>query len=207
MFKRYDTKSCEIIIILIAVLILPVKGNAQTKNNKIPSNTQNIKSPTLKQKQTIKTRNPKVQLQNAKKLPVTTKALKKLPVTTKDLERKLLVANTGLANANKAIKDLEKKLLAANTGLANANKAVAQKDGEISKLNQDMNNLLDELDDLDENLIFQEDTSKKYKKLINCYKTALFTWHGMNSKKRLTKHDHLVINVELRDSLFKCPPM
>ena len=211
MFKRYDTKSCEIIIILIAVLILPVKGNAQgnaqTKNNKIPSNTQNIKSPTLKQKQTIKTRMPQGQLPNAKKLPVTTKALKKLPVTTKDLERKLLVANTGLANANKAIKDLEKKLLAANTGLANANKAVAQKDGEISKLNQDMNNLLDELDDLDQNLIFQEDTSKKYKKLINCYKTALFTWHGMNSKKGLTKHDHLVINVELRDSLFSCPSM
>ena len=198
MFKRYDTKSCEIIIILIAVLILPVKGNAQNKNNKIPSNTQNIKSPTLQQKQTIKTRNnPKAQLPNTKKPPL----------TAKDLERKLLVANTGLANANKAIKDLEKKLLAANTGLANANKAVAQKDGEISKLNQDMNNLLDELDDLDKNLIFQEDTSKKYKKLINCYKTALFTWHGMNSKKELTKHDHLVINVELRDSLFKCPPM
>ena len=197
MFKRYDTKSCEIIIILIAVLILPVKGNAQTKNNKIPSNTQNIKSPTLKQKQTIKTRMPQAQLPNAKKLPV----------TTKDLERKLLVANAGLANANKAIKNLEKKLLAANTGLANANKAVAQKDGEISKLNQDMNNLLDELDDLDKNLIFQEDTSKNYKKLINCYKAALFTWHSMNSKKGLTKHDHLVINVELRDSLFKCPPM
>ena len=197
MFKRYDTKSCEIIIILIAVLILPVKGNAQTKNNKIPSNTQNIKSPTLKQKQTIKTRMPQAQLPNAKKLPV----------TTKDLERKLLVANAGLANANKAIKDLEKKLLVANTGLANANKAVTEKDGEISKLNQDMNNLLDELDDLDKDLISQEDTSKKYKKLINCYKTALFTWHGMNSKKGLTKHDHLVINVELRDSLFSCPSM
>ena len=201
MFKRYDTKSCEIIIILIAVLILPVKGNAQgnaqTKNNKIPSNTQNIKSPTLQQKQTIKTRNPKAQLPNAKKLPL----------TAKDLEKKLLVANAGLANVNKAVKDLEKKLLVANTGLANANKAVTEKDGEISKLNQDMNNLLDELDDLDKDLISQEDASKKYKKLINCYKTALFTWHGMNSKKRLTKHDHLVINVELRDSLFKCPPI
>ena len=148
MFKRYDTKSCKIIIILIAVLILPVKGNTQTKNNKIPSNTQNIKSPTLKQKQTIKTRNPKAQLPNAKKPPL----------TAKDLERKLLVANAGLANANKTIKDLEKKLLAANTGLSNANKAVTEKDGEISKLNQDMNNLLDELDDLDQNLIFQEDT-------------------------------------------------
>lgn len=207
MFKKYDTKSCKIIIILIAVLILPVQGNAQTKNNKIPSNTQNIKSPTLKQKQTIKTMKPQGQLPNAKKLPVTTKALKKLPVTTKDLERKLLVANIGLTKANKAVKDLEKKLLVANTGLANANKAVTEKDGEISKLNQNMNNLLDELDDLDKDLIFQEDTSKKYKKLINCYKTALFTWHGMNSKKGLTKHDHLVINVELRDSLFKCPPM
>ena len=197
MFKKYDAKSCEIIIILIAVLILPVKGNAQTKNNKIPNNTQNIKSPTLQQKQTIKTRNPKAPLPKPKKLPL----------TAKDLEKKLLVANTGLANANKAIKDLEKKLLAANTGLANANKAVAQKNREISKLNQDMNNLLDELDDLDKNLIFQEDTSKNYKKLISCYKNALFTWHGMNSKKGLTKYDHLVINVELRDSLFRCPPM
>tara|TARA_A100001037_G_C15026641_1_gene578901 strand:- start:322 stop:912 length:591 start_codon:yes stop_codon:yes gene_type:complete len=196
MFKRYDTKSCEIII-LIAVLFLPIKGNAQTKNNKIPSNTQNIKSPTLQQKQTIKTRNPKAPLPKPKKLPL----------TAKDLEKKLLVANTGLANANKAIKDLEKKLLAANTGLANANKAVAQKNREISKLNQDMNNLLDELDDLDKNLIFQEDTSKNYKKLISCYKNALFTWHGMNSKKGLTKYDHLVINVELRDSLFRCPPI
>ena len=197
MFKRYDTKSCEIIIILIAVLILPVKGNAQTKNNKIPSNTQNIKSPTLQQKQIIKTRKPQAQLPKSKKLPL----------TVKDLERKLFVANTGLANANKAVKELEKKLLAANTGLANANKAVAQRDGEISKLNQDMNNLLDELDDLDKNLIFQEDTSKNFKKLINCYKAALFTWHDMNSKKGLTKHDHLVINVELRDSLFSCPSM
>ena len=108
---------------MIAVLILPVKGNAQTKNNKIPSNTQNIKSPTLQQKQTIKTRNnPKAQLPNAKKPPLTAK-------------------------------DLERKLLAANTGLTNANKALAQKDGEISKLNQDLNNLLDELDDLDKNLI------------------------------------------------------
>jgi len=188
-------------------LFLPAKGNAQTKNNTIPSNTQNINSPTLKQKQTIKTRNPKAQLPNSKKPPLTAKALKKLPVTTKDLERKLLVANTGLANANKAIKDLEKKLLAANTGLANANKAVAQKDGEISKLNQDMNNLLDELDDLDKNLISQEDTSKKHNKLITCYRTALLTWHSMNNKKGLTKHDHLVINVELRDSLFNCPPI
>ena len=176
MFKRYDTKSCEIIIILIAVLFLPIKGNAQTKNNKIPSNTQNIKSPTLQQKQTIKTRNPKAPLPKPKKLPLTAK-------------------------------DLEKKLLAANTGLAKANEAVAKKDKEISKLNQDINNLLDELDDLDKNLIFQEDTAKNYKKLINCYKNALFTWHGMNSKKGLTTHDHLVINVELRDSLFSCPPM
>ena len=197
MFKRYDIKSCEIIIILIAVLILPVKGNTQTKNNQPPSNTQNIKSPTLKQKQIIKTRKPQAQLPNSKKLPL----------TVKDLEKKLLLANAGLANANRAVKDLEKKLLAANTGLASANKAVAKRDGEISKLNQDMNNLLDELDDLDKNLIFQEDTSKKFKKLINCYKTALLTWHGMNSKKGLTKHDHLVINVELRDSLFSCPPM
>ena len=117
------------------------------------------------------------------------------------------MANTGLAKANKVVKDLEKKLFAANTGLAKANKVVAKKDGQIIKLNRDINNLLDELDDLDRDLIFQEDTSKKYKKLINCYKTALFTWHGMNSKKGLTKHDHLVINVELRDSLFRCPPI
>ncbi len=68
------------------------------------------------------------------------------------------MSNTGLANANKTVKDLEKKLLVANTGLTNANKTVAKRDGEISKLNQDMNNLIDELDDLDKNLIFQEDT-------------------------------------------------
>ena len=78
MFKKYDTKSCEIIIILIAVLILPVQGNAQTKNNKIPSNTQNIKSPTLKQKQTIKTRMPQGQLPNSKQLPLTAKDLEKI---------------------------------------------------------------------------------------------------------------------------------
>ena len=197
MYKKYAIKSYEIIIVLLAVLIFSTKGNAQTKNNRIISNPQIIKGPPFKQKQIIKSRKPKGQLPN----------LKKPPVTTKDFEKKLFVANTGLANANKAVKDLEKKLLAANTGLANANKTVAQKDGEISKLNQDMNNLLDELDDLDKNLIFQEDASKNYMKLINCYKTALFTWHGMNSKKGLTKHDHLVINVELRDSLFKCPPM
>ena len=124
-----------------------------------------------------------------------------------ELEKKLLMANTGLAKANKVVKELEKKLLAANTGLAKVNKAVAKKEEEIIKLNEDINTLLDSLDGLDKDLIVQEDKSKKYKELINCYKAALFTWHDMNSKKGLTKHDHLVINVELRDSLFICPPM
>ena len=197
MFKKYDFKSYEIIIVLITVLIFSAKGNAQTKNNKITSNTQNIKNPISKQNQILKAKKPQGQLLSSKKLPI----------TTKELEKKLLFANTGLAKANKTVKELEEKLLAANTELEKVNKTFAKKEEEISKLSQDINILLDSLDGLDKDLIVQEDKSKKYQDLINCYRIALFTWYDMNSNKGLTEHDHLVINVELRRSLFSCPPM
>ena len=197
MFNKNDIKFYEIIIVLIAVFIVPVKGNAQTKNNKFTNNTQIIKNTPLKQKQITKARKKQAPLSNQKKPPI----------TTNDLQKKLLVANTGLTKATKAVKELEKKLLAANTGLAKANKAVAKKEQEINRLNDDINTLLDSLDSLDKDLTIQEDKSEKYKELINCYRTALFTWYDMNSKKGLNEHDHLVINVELRDSLFSCPPI
>ena len=176
MFKKYNTKSYEIIVFLIAVLILPANGNTQTKNSKVNSNRQNIKSPLSKQKQAIKTKKPPRQLS------------KPVEFSTR-------------------IKELEKKLLENKTALKQANKAVAKKEEAIGRLNEDINILLDSLDDLDGKLVFQEDISKKYKEIVHCYRSALFTWYDMNKRKELTQQDYLVINVELRRSLFSCPPM
>ena len=98
-------------------------------------------------------------------------------------------------------------MLVSNAEIEKAIKEVAKRDGEIIKLNQDINTLLDQLDDLDEDLIVKEDTSKKYKGLVDCYRAALFSWYDMNGKKGLTERDHLVINIQLRTSLFNCPPI
>ena len=98
MLKKYDIKSYEKIIVLIAVLILPAEGNTQANNNKIINNPQNIRNPPPKQKQIKKAKKPQGELLKSKKLHM----------TPKELQEKLLFVNTGLANATKSIKELEK---------------------------------------------------------------------------------------------------
>ena len=74
-------------------------------------------------------------------------------------------------------------------------------------LDEEINFLQDSLDDLDAELAVNVGAYEKYKELITCYRTALFTWHDLNRRQGLTEQDHLVIRVELRRSLFSCPPM
>ena len=176
MLQQYKITPYAIIVALAAVLIIPMKGNAQTKNNKFTSKGKNTKNPASKQKQIKKTIKSQSQLPNSTKF------------STK-------------------IKALEKKLSLKKTELAEAKKTEIKKDGEISRLNEDINFLLDSLDGLDAELKVQVGAYEKYKELITCYRTALFTWHDLNRRQGLTEQDHLVIRVELRRSLFSCPPM
>ena len=176
MLQQYKITPYAIIVALAAVLIIPMKGNAQTKYNKFTSKGKNIKNPAPKQKQIKKTIKSQSQLPNSTKF------------STK-------------------IKALEKKLSLTKTELAKAKKNGAKKDGEISKLNEDINFLLDSLDDLDAELKVQVGAYEKYKKLITCYRTALINWDDLHRRQGLTEQDHFVIRIELRRSLFSCPPM
>jgi chromosome segregation ATPase len=105
------------------------------------------------------------------------------------------------------IQVLEKELALTKTELAEVKKTDVKKDGEISKLNEDINFLLDSLDDLDAELKVQVGAYEKYKKLITCYRTALINWDDLHRRQGLTEQDHFVIRIELRRSLFSCPPM
>ena len=95
---------------------------------------------------------------------------------------------------------LEKKLSLAKTELTKTRKSESKKDGEIKFLRKSLDNLRAQL-------LFQSDLSKNYKELINCYRTALFTWDDLNRRQGLTEQEHLVIGFELRRSLFACPPV
>ena len=176
MLQQYKITPYAIIVALAAVLIIPMKGNAQTKYNKFTSKGKNIKNPASKQKQIKKTIKSQSQLPNSTKF------------STK-------------------IKALEKESLLAKTELAEVKKTDVKKDGEISKLNEDINFLLDSLDDLDAELKVQVGAYEKYKKLITCYRTALINWDDLHRRQGLTEQDHFVIRIELRRSLFSCPPM
>ena len=215
--KKYTIKSCTIIIVLVAALTLSTKGNTQT-NNKLKSKGARIKNPTSQQKQIKKTIKPQRQLSNSAKFSTKIKALeKKLSLTKtelakakkngakKDGEIRKLKSNS--TKFSTKIKALEKESLLAKTELAEAKKNGAKKDGEISKLDEEINFLQDSLDDLGAELAVNVSAYEKYKELITCYRTALFTWHDLNRRQGLTEQDHLVIRVELRRSLFSCPPM
>jgi len=176
MLQQYKITPYAIIVALAAVLIIPMKGNAQTKYNKFTSKGKNINNPASKQKQIKKT------IKSQSQLPNSTKFSTKIQV-------------------------LEKELALTKTELAEVKKTDVKKDGEISKLNEDINFLLDSLDDLDAELKVQVGAYEKYKKLITCYRTALINWDDLYRRQGLTEQDHFVIRIELRRSLFSCPPM
>ena len=74
-------------------------------------------------------------------------------------------------------------------------------------MNEDINFLLDSLDGLGAELKVQVGAYEKYKKIITCYRTALINWDDLHRRQGLTEQDHFVIRIELRRSLFSCPPM
>ena len=188
MFKKYNNKLYKAIILMV-ILILPVNGFAQINNK--TSNRLSIKGLGKKNnKASTKTPNIKTAT-NQKQTKNKIKSNKQLSKPT-DFSIK--------------IKELEKKLLVKDSELSEIKKSLSEKDSEINNLNEDISYLMDTLDDLDAELYIQTDTSKKYKELIKCYRTALFNWHDMNSRKGLTEEDHWTIKVELRRSLFSCPP-
>ena len=217
MSKKYTIKLCTIIIVLVAALTLSTKGNTQT-NNKLKSKGARIKNPTSQQKQIKKTIKPQRQLSNSAKFSTKIKALeKKLSLTKTELAKakkngakkdgeisKLKSNSTKLSTK---IKALEKESLLAKTELAEEKKTGAKKGGEINKLDEKIKFLQDSLDDLDEELDVKVGAYEKYQELINCYRTALFSWDDLNHRQGLTEQDHLLIRDELRGSLFSCPPM
>ena len=188
MFKKYNNLYQA--IILMSILILPISGFAQI-NNKTPNKLSTKRLGKTNNKASIKTPN----------INRTTKQ-KQIKKTTKP--NKQLTKATDLSNK---IKELEKKLVAKDAELSETMKTLSEKDSEINKLNEDISFLMESLDDLDAELYVQIDTSRKYKELIKCYRTALFNWHDMNNRKGLTEEDHWAIKVELRRSLFSCPPI
>ena len=48
---------------------------------------------------------------------------------------------------------------------------------------------------------------EKYKEIIKCYRSALVAWNNLISRQGLTEKEYLVVGVELRRSLFACPPI
>jgi hypothetical protein len=188
MRKIYFIKVCAIICILNAILILPCKGNTQT-NNKLKSKRVSIKNPKL-HKKLIK---PKGQISKPTKLSAQIKELEK-----KDGEIKTLKSN--LTKFSTKINELEKELLLAKTKISEGKKAEAKTYEEIKSLRNSLNKLYAELS-------VQSDVSKKYNELINCYRASLFTWDDLNGRQGLTEDDRLVIGIELRRSLFDCPPI
>ena len=134
----------------------------------------------------------------------------KNPTSQQKQIKKTIKPQRQLSNSAKfstKIKALEKKLSLTKTELAEVKKTDVKKDGEISKLNEDINFLLDSLDDLDAELKVQVGAYEKYKELITCYRTALINWDDLHRRQGLTEQDHFVIRIELRRSLFSCPPM
>ena len=124
--------------------------------------------------------------------------------------KKTIKPQRQLSNSTKLstkIKALEKESLLAKTELAEEKKTGAKKGGEINKLDEKIKFLQDSLDDLDEELDVKVGAYEKYQELINCYRTALFSWDDLNHRQGLTEQDHLLIRDELRGSLFSCPPM
>lgn len=251
-FKGYIVlKSCgcrinAIIIILVVFFSIPIKGIAQTEDNKIGSKKQNtnshLSSPTKspRKNKSSQKKFPRKKFKISKnKIPAINKSLKKNKLSTgsvntsskfKALEKKLSIANKQLAKSKKSdtqkgveikklksdsaklsgeIKVLEKKLSLAKAELKDLKETDSKKNEELIKLNENINFLLDSIDDQKDELAelsIHSKTSEKYKEIIKCYRAALFSWNNLVSRQSLTEKEYLVVTVELRRSLFACPP-
>ena len=228
MFKNYRSKAHAIIIILVVFFSIPIKGIAQTEDNKIERKEQNIKNQL----------SPKIL--SKKKIPVVKKNVKDKKLSSdlektssglKDLNNKLLLVTAQLTTVKKSdtqkgikikklqsesakftgkIKTLEKNLSLAQTELEGLKETDAKKSEELMKLNENINFLLDSIDDQEAEiaeLSAHSVVSEKYKEIIKCYRSALFTWNNLISKQGLTEKEYLVVGIELRRSLFACPPI
>ena len=266
MLKNYRYRTHAIIIILVVFFSIPIKGIAQTEDNKIRSKEQNIKnqlsSKILPKKEnkiiestfhlSNPTKSPKKINPLLKKIPIKKIEISKNKIPSlkknikikklslgstsfsekiKVLERNLFLTKTQLVTAKKSatqkgieikklkyesakfpgkIKVLEKKLFLAKTQLATAKKNDSKKSEEINKLNEDINYLLESIDEQKAELAelsIQSSMSGKYKEMVKCYRAALFTWNNLVSRQGLNEKEYLVVTVELRKSLFSCPPI
>ena len=227
MLKNYCYRTHAIIIILVVFLSIPIKGIAQTEDNKIGSKEQNTKNQL----------SPKILQKKKNKIPVVKKNIKTKKLSSnlvktsseiKALKNKLLLVTAQLKTAKKSdtekgikikklqsestnlsknIKALEKNLSLAKTGLEGLKKTNTKKSEELKDLNENINFLLDSIADQKAELSIYSGVSEKYKEIIKCYRSALFNWNNLISRQGLTEKEYLVVRVELRRSLFACPPI
>ena len=119
------------------------------------------------------------------------------------------------------IKALKNKLLLVTAQLKSVKKSDAQKGIKIKKLQSESAKFPSTIKALEVNLSLAKtelgklqvtDAKKseelvKLKEIINCYRSALFTWKNLTNKQGLTGKEYLVVRSELRRSLFACPPI
>ena len=171
--------------------VVKKKVNTKKLSSNLVKTSSEIKS--LKNKLLLVTR----QLTTAKKSD-----------TQKDIKIKKLQSES--AKFTGKIKTLEKNLSLAKTELEGLKETDAKKSEELIKLNENVNLLLDSIDDQEAKLVdltIQSSVSENYKEIIKCYRNALFTWNNLISRQGLTEKEYLVVSVELRRSLFACPPI
>ena len=196
MLKLCRRRTHAIVIIFVVFFSISIKGIAQTEDNKIRSKEQNTKNQLL----------PKI----------LTKKKNKIPVVKKKVNTKKLSSN--LVKTSSEIKSLKNKLLLVTRQLTTAKKSDTQKDIKIKKLQSESAKFTGKIKTLEKNLSLAKTEleglketdakkSEKYKEIIKCYRSALFAWNNLISRQGLTEKEYLVFRVELRRSLFACPPI
>ena len=213
MLKNYRYRTHAIIIILVVFFSIAIKGIAHTKDNKIRSKEQNTKNQFVKKNvqtkklnsNSVKTSSEIKALKN--KLLLVTSQLKtaKKSDGLKGIEIKKLQSES--AKFPSKIKALEKNLSLAKTELEGLKKTNTKKNKELKDLNENINFMLDSIADQKAELSIYSGVSEKYKEIIKCYRSALFNWNNLISRQGLTEKEYLVVSVELRRSLFACPPI
>ena len=177
------------------------------KKNKIPVVKKNIKTKKLSSN-LVKTSSEIKALKN--KLLLVTAQLKtaKKSDAEKGVKIKKLQSESKKLSMN--IKALENNLSLTKTELEGLKKTDTKKSEELKKLNENVNYLLESIDDQKAELAklsIYSGVSEKYKEIIKCYRSALVAWNNLISRQGLTEKEFLVVGVELRRSLFACPPI
>ena len=148
MLKSCRSRTHAIIIILVVFLSIPIKGIAQTEDNKIGSKEQNTKnqlSPKILQKKENKIIESTFHLSNPTKSPKKINPLlKKNPIKKIEISKneipslkkniKIKKLSLGSTSFSEKIKVLERKLFLTKTLLVTAKKSATQKGIEIKKL-------------------------------------------------------------------------